>query len=225
MSDAAHRRSNKVRVLSRLRGTRHLTCGSLMLVAEVALFALWNTAAVCAQTRRIEPAEVRCPSVLGVGIDTDRIYCDVLVGTEISEGIIVVVPPHRGPATVTFTLYGRHTYSEEAVARGRGYARYMATTAVATAETVLARPIVLAEFHNVEDLADRVGGGAGPSGVKAVAPVGGEGIRVTVPPNVNEISIVGLGLEVERLDGRETFMAPGRPIAVLGDVLVEYRAR
>ena len=138
-------------MVSGLRGPRQLTCGSLILVAEVALLAFWNTAAVGAQTRRIEPAEVRCPSVLGVGLDTDRIYCDVLVGTEISEGIIVVVPPHRGPATVTFTLYGRHTYSEEAVARGLGYARYMATTAVATAETVLARPIVLAEFHQAFD--------------------------------------------------------------------------
>ena len=90
---------------------------------------------------------------------------------------------------------------------------------------MLARPIVLAEFHNIEDLADRVSGGAGPSGVKAVAPVGGEGITVTVPANVNEVSIVGLELEVERVDGREAFGAPGRPIAVLGDVQVEYRAR
>ena len=147
------------------------------------------------------------------------------MGTVISEGIIVIVPPHRGPATLTFTLYGRHTYSEEAVARGRGYARFMATIAVATAEIVVARPIVLAEFHNVEDLADRVSGGASPTGVKAVAPVGGEGIRVTVPTNVNEVSIVGLELEVERVDGREAFGAPGRPIAVLGDVQVEYRAR
>ena len=205
----------------------HLYCiyTSLASKAIVFVLVLWNTVPVGAQARRIEPAEVQCPSVLGVGVDTDRTYCDVLVGTDISEGIIVIVPPHRGPATLTFTLYGRHTYSEEAVARGRGYARYMATTAVATVDAVLARPIVLAEFHNIDDLADRVSGGAGPTGVKAVAPIGGEGIRVTVPTNVNEVSIVGLELEVERVDGREEFGAPGRPIAVLGDVQVEYRAR
>ena len=193
--------------------------------AVLAGLVAWHAVALEAQSRRIEPAEVQCPSVLGVGVDTDRVYCDVLVGTEIADGIQVVIPPHRGPATLTFTLHGRHTYSEEAVARGRGYARYLASTAVATTETVLARPVVLAEFHNADDLADRVSGGAGPGGVKAIAPVGGEGIRVTVPPEVTEISVVGLELEVQRVDGRESFTSPGRPIAILSDVQVEYTAR
>jgi len=178
-----------------------------------------------AQLRRIEPAEVRCQSVLGVGVDTDRIYCDVLVGNEIADGIIVVIPSHRGAATVTFTLHARHTYSEDDVARGRGYIEYLASIAVATTETVLARPVVLAEFRTEADLVDRVSGGAGPGGVKAVAPVGGEGIRITVPEGVTEISIVGLELQVQRVDGRELFSAPGRPIAVISDVQVEYRAR
>ena len=178
-----------------------------------------------AQSRRIEPAEVRCQSVLGVGVDTDRIYCDVLVGNEIADGIIVVIPSHRGAATVTFTLHARHTYSEDDVARGRGYIEYLASIAVATTETVLARPVVLAEFRTEADLVDRVSGGAGPGGVKAVAPVGGEGIRITVPEGVTEISIVGLELQVQRVGGRELFSAPGRPIAVISDVQVEYRAR
>ena len=177
-----------------------------------------------AQSRRIEPAEVRCQSVLGVSVDTDRFYCDVLVGNEIADGIIVVIPSHRGPATVTFTLHARHTYSEDEVVRGRGYIEYLASTAVATTETVLARPVVLAEFRTEADLVDRVSGGAGPGGVKAVAPVGGEGIRVTVPEGVTEISIVGLGLQVQRVGGRESFSAAGRPIAVISDVQVEYRA-
>jgi hypothetical protein len=137
----------------------------------------------------------------------------------------VVIPPHRGSATVTFTLYGRHTYSEDEVARGRGYIEYLASTAVATTETVLARPVVLAEFRTEADLVDRVGGGAGPGGVKAVAPVGGEGIRVTVPEAVTQISLVGLELQVQRVDGQELFSSPGRPIAVISDVQVEYQAR
>jgi len=177
-----------------------------------------------AQSRRVEPAEVRCPSVLGVGVDTDRIYCDVLVGNEVADGIIVIIPPHRGSATVTFMLYGRHTYSEDDVARGRGYSEYLASTAVVTTETVLARPVVLAEFRTEADLVDRVSGGVGPGGVKAVAPVGGEGIHVAVPEGVREISIVGLELQVQRLDGQETFSALGRPIAVISDVMVEYQA-
>ena len=189
--------------------------------------ALAGAAAVPAdaQSRRIEPAEVQCPSELGLGVDTDRMYCDVQIGDEIADGVIVRIPPHRGPATVTFTLHGRHTYSEDEVARGRGYARYLATAAVASAQEVLARPVVLAEFHGAADLVDRVGGGAGPGGVKAIAPVGAERIRVIVPSNVTEISIVGLELEVRRADSVETQIARGRAIALVSDVNVEYRAR
>ena len=178
-----------------------------------------------AQSRRVEPAEVECPSELGIGVDTDRTYCDVQIGDEIADGIVVRIPPHRGPATLTFTLHGRHTYSEDAVARGRGYARYLASAAVASAEEVLARPVVLAEFHGAADLVDRVRGGAGPGGVKAIAPVGAEGVRVVVPSDVTEVSIVGLELEVRRVDGEETEIARGRAIALISDVHVEYRAR
>lgn len=193
--------------------------------ALAAAVTLSSVAPAGAQSRRNEPAEVECPSVLGVGVDTDRTYCDVQIGDEIADGVIVRIPPHRGPATVTFTLHGRHTYSEDEVARGRGYARYLATAAVASAQEVLARPVVLAEFHGAADLVDRVGGGAGPGGVKAIAPVGGERIRVIVPSNVTEISVVGLELEVRRVDSEETQIARGRAIALISDVNVEYRAR
>ena len=205
--------------------TLHDVAGRSGLAAAALVAGLTHGPALEAQSRRVEPAEVRCQSVLGVGVDTDRIYCDVLIGNEVADGIIVVIPPHRGSATVTFTLYGRHTYSEDEVARGRGYIEYLASTAVATTETVLARPVVLAEFRTEVDLVDRVSGGAGPGGVKAVAPVGGEGIRVTVPEAVTQISIVGLELQVQRVDGQESFSSPGRPIAVISDVQVEYQAR
>ncbi len=207
---------------STLRAGQHRD-GLIVVTVLVAGFTLAGSSE--AQSRRIEPAEYRCQSVLGVGVDTDRTYCDVLVGEEFADGIIVVVPAHRGAATVFFTLYGRHTYSADEVALGRGYVEYLANAAVATIEEVLARPVVLAEFRTEADLVDRVSGGAGPGGVKAVAPIGGEGIRITVPEGVTEISIVGLELQVTRVDGQESFTALGRPIAVISDVQVEYQAR
>jgi hypothetical protein len=190
-----------------------------------AAYLLVSAATVSSAQTRVEPAEFRCPSVLGVGVDTGQIYCDVLIGAEVADGIIVVIPAHEGPAVVTFTLHARHTYSETEVARGQGYARYLVSTVVATTEVVLSRPMVLAEFRSEADLTDRVGGGAGPGGVKAVAPVAGEGIRITVPADVTEISIVGIELDVLRREGREVFSSPGRPIAVMSDVQVEYRAK
>ena len=199
------------RALARVLGVWALAC----LLAEPAL----------SQTRRIEPAEVQCPTVLGVGVESDIIYCDVQVGNEVADGIKVIVPAHRGEATVSFTFHARHAYSEEEVLRGRGYARYLVTAAVATTEEVLTRPVVLAEFHTEADLVDRVSGGAGPGGIKAVAPVGAERVHVQVPQAVTEVSIVGLALEMQRVDGRETVESVGRPIAVISDVQVEYRAR
>ena len=205
--------------------TTHKLYERPLFVALVFVVGVWCTDSIEAQSRRIEPAEVRCPSVLGVGVDTDRIYCDVLAGENIDDGIVVVIPSHRGSATVTFTLHGRHAYSEDEIARGRGYVEYLATAAVATTEEVLARPVVLAEFRTEADLFDRLSGGAGPGGVKAVAPVGAEEIQVSVPEGVDEISIVGLDLQVRRIDGQELFSSPGRPIAVISDVNVEYRVR
>ena len=199
--------------------------GAGLTAAAVAAAVMAAAVSSGAQSRRIDPAEVECPSILGIGIDTERTYCDVQIGDEIADGILVRIPPHRGPATVRFTLHGRHTYSADEVARGRGYARYLATAAVASAEAVLARPVLLAEFHGAADLVDRVGGGAGPGGVKAIAPVGAERVQVVVPSNVTEISIVGLELEVRRVDSRETHIARGRAIALISDVNVEYRAR
>ncbi len=199
--------------------------GAGMTAAAVAAAVMAAAVSTGAQSRRIDPAEVECPSILGIGIDTERTYCDVQIGDEIADGILVRIPPHRGPATVRFTLHGRHTYSADEVARGRGYARYLATAAVASAQEVLARPVLLAEFHGAADLVDRVGGGAGPGGVKAIAPVGAERVQVVVPSNVTEISIVGLELEVRRVDSRETHIARGRAIALISDVNVEYRAR
>ena len=193
----------------------------------VSLMATTLTVAVAeAQTRRTDPAEVKCPSVLGVGVTTDRTFCDVLIGQDPAQGVIVEVPLHRGTATLSFDLYNRHTYSEDEIRAGRAYAQYTATVVFSTMDSVLlARVAVLSEFRTATDLIDRVGGGAGPGGVKAVAPTGHERIAVSVPAEVNEVSILGERLDVVRLDGRGTFVAPGRPIAIISNVEIAYEPR
>ena len=178
-----------------------------------------------AQETRVEAAEVQCPAVLGVGVTTDVVFCDVPIQNEAGLGILVVVPPRRGEATVSFTLHNRHTYSESETRAGRAYAEYTAEVAVATLDgRVLGRRYILSEFRAARDLVDRVTGGAGPEGVKAVAPTGRERVFVTVPERIDTIAIVGQSLEVVRLDGRETFRTAGRPVAVISGVEVEYLA-
>jgi hypothetical protein len=180
------------------------------------------TASQPAMTRAA--AKVMCPSELGVGVATELSFCDVLAGRDPAGGLLIEIPPHRGNATLTFNLHNRHTYSEEEVRAGRAYTRYTATIGVLTLDnTLLARGVVQSEFRTGEDRFDRIAGGAGPSGIKAVAPVGAEFISVTIPASVTEVSLLGEKLVMVQADGTSTYSAPGRPIAVVSDVQVEYR--
>jgi len=74
-------------------------------------------------------------------------------------------------------------------------------------------------------MVDRVSGGAGPGGVKAVAPTGTESISVTIPATEKTVSILGEKLAVIRADsdGTDTFTVPGRPIAIISNVMLQYR--
>jgi hypothetical protein len=169
------------------------------------------------------PAVLQCPSVLGDGVRTKRIFCDVLTGRMPAEGVVIPIPLHTGPVTLTFDLHNRHTYSEELVKSNRAYRKYTATIGVLTTDnTLLTRAIIQGEFRQVTDLLDRVVGGAGPGGVKAVAPIGIESITVVVPAEEESVSILGEKLSVIRPDGTDNFSAPGRPIAVVSNVVLEY---
>jgi hypothetical protein len=175
------------------------------------------------QLDRTEMAEVRCPTVLGIGVSTDIPFCDVLIQQEASLGAIVMVPPGSGDVAISFNLHNRHTYSEEETRNGSAYAEYTAEVAVASLDgEVFARRFVLSEFRSEIDLIDRIGGGAGPTGVKAVAPVGSERVFVTIPEGVSEVSIVGQSLDIVQFGRRESVRGLGRPVAVISDVRLEY---
>jgi hypothetical protein len=168
--------------------------------------------------------EMVCPTPLGTGVNTNQTFCDVMTGRDPGAGIRIKLPPHRGPVTLTFDLHNRHTYSAEQVKAGRAFARYTATIGVLTMDnTLISRAVVQNEFRTAADLVDRVGGGAGPGGVKAVAPTGTESISMAIPDTENEVSILGEKLTVERVDGNATYTQSGRPIADISNVMIEYR--
>ena len=164
-----------------------------------------------------------CPSELGTGIATNRKFCDVMTGQSPADGIVVTVPPHQGPATISFELHNRHTYSAEAVRAKRGYREYTATIGVLTMDnTLVSRAIVDSEFRTEKDLFDRISGGTGAP-VKAVAPTGSEFVQIALPADVTEVSILGEKLAVVRPDGTDLFTSPGRPVATISNVMIEYR--
>ena len=143
-----------------------------------------------------------CPTPLGTGIASKLTFCDVLSGRNPADGVLVQLPPHRGPVTLTFDLHNRHTYSEEQVKAHRAFARYTATIGVLTLDnTLVKRAAVQNEFRKASDLIDRIGGGAGPGGLKAVAPTGTEHITVVIPKAKMQVSLLGEKLTVERADG------------------------
>ncbi|HWI17787.1 MAG TPA: hypothetical protein VNT81_08570, partial [Vicinamibacterales bacterium] len=84
-------------------------------------------------------AELTCSSELGIGVTTGRRFCDVLTGADPKEGILVTIPPHRGPVTLSFELHNRHTYSAELVKLKQAYRKYTATIGVLTMDNT---PIV-----------------------------------------------------------------------------------
>jgi len=185
-----------------------------------------GTTAAAAAPMRTEPAKVNCPQALGQGLQTGRAFCDVLITRDPAEGIIVPLPPHTGAVTLTFDLHNRHTYSEELAKTSRGYRRYTAMVGLlASDNTPLGRAVVHSEFRNVRDLFDRISGGSGPGGVKAVAPAGVEPVTVVIPADepTESISIVGLKLIESRIDGTGPFLTSGRPVAIISNVMLEYR--
>jgi hypothetical protein len=186
--------------------------------------------AATSQTTREAPL-MQCPSVLGNGAKTQRLFCDVLVGTHAAGGLRISIPEHQGAATLRFTLHNRQVVADEPAAPVKGapaappvYARYTAALKIVKSDgAVLSEAIVQSEYRSAADLVERIAGGTAPGGVKAVAPTGSEVIVIDVPPDVREVSLLGDQLKVERLGGTELINTPGRPIAVVSQVQVEYR--
>jgi hypothetical protein len=173
--------------------------------------------------KKVTP-DMTCPAPLGVGVRTKIPFCEVMAGRDPAGGVLIQIPPHKGAATLTFDLHNLHTYSEEQVRARRGYARYTATIGALTMDnTLISRAVVQNEFRTSADLVDRVSGGAGPGGVKAVAPTGLESVSIEIPEGELQVSLLGEKLAVERIEGAATYSQPGRPIAAVSNVLLEYR--
>jgi len=177
---------------------------------------------------KIEPLktvtpETKCQSLIGMGVKTVRAYCDILAGKEPADGVIISLPAHTGTGTLMFDLHARHTYSEDEMQRGKPYAHYRAGIGVLTMKgELLGRGAVDAEFRTEADLFDRITGGAGPGGLKAVAPAGREAIFIEIPANVDQVSLLGESLDATTAVGHETVVMPGRPVAIVSNLLFEF---
>src|SRR5262249_22536978 len=115
-------------------------------------------AAVKPEPLKTSTPDVKCPSLIGMGVKTVRSFCDVPAGRDPALGMVVELPAHTGTATLMFDLHARHTYSEDEMQRGKAYAHYRAGIGVLTMDgDLLGRGAVDAEFRTAADLFDRIG--------------------------------------------------------------------
>jgi hypothetical protein len=87
---------------------------------------------------------------------------------------------------------------------------------------LLGRGAVQSEFRRSRDLFDRISGGAGPGGVKAVAPIGRQDVTIPVPAKIDQVSLLGEILNATTSAGREV-ASPGRPVAIVSNVRIDYQ--
>ena len=98
---------------------------------------------------RVEPAKVTCPDSLGTGVRTGATYCFVIAGRDPAQGVLIPIPAHTGDAVLRFALHNRHTYSEEQMKTGRGFARYTAVIGALTLKgDLIDRAGVQTEFRS-----------------------------------------------------------------------------
>ena len=174
---------------------------------------------------RVDPAKVTCPESLGTGVRTGATYCFVTAGRDPAQGVLIAIPPRTGDATLRFALHNRHTYSEEQMKAGRGFARYTAVIGALTLKgDLLDRAAVQTEFRSVKDIFERISAGTNGTAVKAVAPIGNEPISIIIPAGIDQVSLLGEVLDAVTPAGRES-AAPGRPVAIVSNVTIEYRPR
>ena len=167
-----------------------------------------------------------CAADLGQGVKSSRKFCDVIIATNAAESVAMAIPPHTGAATLMFDLHNRFTVQAGVVDPEQAFVRYAALVAIVrNTGQPIERAAVAREYRSVQDLFDRIGGGPRPSGFKAVAPGQPEPIRVTIPAGVPSVGIVGVRLEATTRAGSATHDPPGRAIAIVSNLRIEYTPR
>ena len=170
--------------------------------------------------------DVTCAAPLGNGVKSKRPFCDVLIGTTPAQSVSITIPPYTGTATLRFDLHNRFTVPAIVVPGPLTFARHEAVVSVIRPNGIaIGQAAVVREFRNLGDLFDQIGGGSNPGGVKAVAPGEAEAVRLTVPAGLAAVGLVGTRLSVLTRANQDVFDTPGRPVAIVSNLRLEYRPR
>src|SRR5262245_51602856 len=198
-------------------------------LGPIALVVLLSTSLAVAAPQRAgrNPSnDLKCAADLGLCIKTKRKFCDVVIATSGDGSVSMTIPAHVGAATLMFDLHNRFLVPVVTLDPSIAFTRHLAVVAILrpTGETI-EQAAVMREFRNREDRFGTIGGGGRPGGIKAVGPSDPEAVRMTIPAGINGVGIVGVRLDVTTRAGKEPFDAPGRAIAIVSNLRIEYNPR
>jgi hypothetical protein len=199
--------------------------GAVLLVAGLCLAAP-GAQETARQAARKTSTALTCAADLGTGIASRRRFCDVVIAASPAESIAVTIPAHTGPATLRFDLHNRFPVPGESGDAGDAFDRQTAVVAVIrqTGE-IIDRAAVMRSYRSAADLFDRIAGTGRGSPPKAIAPGEPIPVAVEIPAGVARLGIVGTRLEEWRSAGQAAFDSPGRPVAILSNLRVDYIPR
>jgi hypothetical protein len=170
--------------------------------------------------------QMTCAEDLGLGVASHRHFCDVIVASVVADSVSVPIPPHTGAATLMFDLHNRFTVPAGQVDPSQSFTRQTAVVAVVRQTgDVIDRAAVSRDYRTPADLFDRIAGSGRSAAPKADAPGAPQPIKVTIPAGLGIVGIVGSRLEEWRATGRGAYDEPGRAIAIVSNVRVEYTPR
>ncbi len=188
-----------------------------------------TTSAGSAVAARLTTAAT-CAADLGQGVKTSRQFCDVIIATTSAESVAMAIPAaHRdGDADVRSAqpLHRAGRRSRIPRRRSRG-TRRSSRSSGPPGERDRARGRRSRVSARVQDLFDRIGGGARPGGVQGGRARSARSRSVSrFPRALPAIGIVGVRLEVHdtRGEARPT-TRPGAPIAIVSNLRIEYTPR
>jgi hypothetical protein len=198
-------------------------CSVLVLAVSFVTWVSAQRGATGTKARGNVTTQLTCAADLGQGIKSKRQFCDVIITTNPAESVAVTIPPHTGPATLLFDLHNRFTVAAGVADPAQAYVRYAALAGIVRPNgQLIERAAVLQEYRTVQDLFDRIGGGGRPTGLKAVAPGQPQAVKVSIPATLSSVGIVGLRLEATTRTGTATHENPGRAIAIVSNLRVEF---
>ena len=190
------------------------------------------TAVETFQTKGAKPPAKRvsttftCAADLGSGVATKRRFCDVVIASAPARSVSVPIPVRTGSATLMFDLHNRFTVPPVQTDLAVAFARHIAVaTVIRSTGEVIEQMAVSRDYRTAGDLFDRIGGAARGASPIAVAPGEPIAVRVSIPVGLTSIGIVGARLEETRAAGKAAYDTPGRPIAIVSNVRVEYTPR